>query len=107
MPIYEHRCLNDHSRDVFEHHPDNLGCDTIICETCGHSMAPVPSYGRGLLYFEEGKGRWIHNLGHDPVYITSRKQHIEAMKRAGVSEAPAIPPKTKLTGRAKENGRWI
>ena len=105
--LYQFECINSHSREVFEHTADNLGCDTIICEHCGHSMAPVPAFGRGLLFFEEGRGRWIHNLGHDPVYITSRKQHIEAMKRAGVSEAPAIPPHTKSSGRLSEKGRWI
>lgn len=70
-------------------------------------MGPIPSFGRGLLFFEEGRGRWIHNLGPDPVYITSPKQHALAMKRAGVREAPTIPDKTKFSGRASEKGRWI
>lgn len=105
--IYQFECIEGHQRDVFEHARENLGCETIICKTCGHTMAPVPSYGRGLLYFEEGRGRWIHNLGEKPVYITSKKQHIAAMKAAGVAEAGAIPNKTKFTGRASEKGRWV
>ena len=60
-----------------------------------------------MLFFEEGRGRWIHNLGHEPVYITSKKQHREAMKKAGVEEAPAIFNATKNTGRMSEKGRWF
>src|SRR3990172_796363 len=107
MPLYEFVCLEGHHRDVFEHHRDDLGCQTIFCEICDHSMAPAPRFGRGLLFFEEGRGRWIHNLADKPVYITSKKQHEEAMKKAGVREAPAIPDHIKLSGRVSEKGRWI
>lgn len=107
MPVYEFACINGHTEDRFEHHPDDLGCETHICRKCSHTMEPVPSYGRGLLYFEEGRGRWIENLGHEPVYITSKQQHREAMKKAGVAEAPAILDHTKFNGRFSDKGRWI
>jgi hypothetical protein len=104
--IYEFECSQGHQKEVYEHARDDLGCDTILCH-CGHTMSPVPSYGRGLLYFEEGRGRWIHNMGHEPVYITSKAQHIREMKKHGVAEAPAIPDKTKFSGRASTKGRWV
>jgi len=105
--IYEFTCIEGHGRDVFEHHRDDLGADTVICDVCGNSMGPLPSYGRGLLFFEEGRGRWIHNLGDKPVYITSTKQHEREMKRAGVALAGTIPTNTKFSGRASEKGRWL
>lgn len=115
--LYEFQCINGHKRDVFEHHPDDKGCETIFCKECGHSMAPVPTYGRGLLYFEEGKERVIHNLEvlgpHNkpsgPVRVASHKDHERAMKRAGVRSPTAADwDKLKLRDRAKEKtGRWV
>lgn len=117
MPLYEHRCLNGHVRDVFEHTRDDLGCDTTICGECGSTMALVQSYGRGLLYFEEGKERIIRNLevlepGNNPtgpVRVASPKDHERAMKRAGVREPVAADwDKLRLRDRAKKKtGRWV
>ena len=90
MPLYRHRCPEcEAERDVFEHHPDDLGCRTILCERCPSTMGPILSVGRGLTYFEEGRGHWITNLGHEPVYITSHEQHKREMKKAGVTWATA------------------
>ena len=105
MPVYDFICIKGHTKEVFEKTRDDLGCETVICK-CGNTMAPVPSYGRGLLFFEEGRGRWIHNLGVNPVYITSKKQHIEAMNRAGLMEAPAELP-TRGHSRISTKGKWI
>ena len=85
--IYEYECRNGHRKERFEHHPDDRGCETIICEVCNESMGSVPSYGTSLLFFEEGRPRTIENLGHEPVTIRSPKEHKEAMKRAGVENA--------------------
>ena len=99
MPLYRHRCPECAvEQDVFEHHPDDRGCRTILC-ACGSSMGPVLSVGCGLTYFEEGRGRWIHNLGHAPVYVTSHEQHKREMKKAGVTWATG----RKVTG----TGGWV
>lgn len=107
MPVYDFQCANEHVKEVFVHVRDDLGCETIICNRCGHGMAPVSSYGRGLLFFEEGRGRWIENLGPEPVYITSKKQHAEVMKKRGVEEAPADMGFGGGTGRISSKGRWV
>ena len=112
--VYEFHCPNNHSRDVFEHHPEDKGCYTVICHECGHTMGPVPGYGQGRLYFEEGRGRWINNLGPEPVFVTSYKQHRELMKKAGVVEAGSVMPTRKYRNpkNAQQRkdiikGRWI
>ncbi len=88
--LYEFECLNGHRKDSFIHSALDLGCETEICD-CGHSMAKILSGGHPLLYFEEGKGRWIHNLAADgnPVYVTSISQHNKLMKENKVALAPA------------------
>ena len=105
MPLYEFRCDNDH---IQEHYllVDARNSMRINCLECGKLMKRMPG-GNPMLFFEEGRGRWIHNLGHEPIYITSKKQHREAMKKAGMAEAPAIPEHTKSTGRLSEKGRWL
>lgn len=82
--IYEYRCLNGHCEDHFHHAPEDKGCPTYICQQCRNTMGPVVSYGRGLTYFEEGRGQWIHNMGHDPVYIRSHSEHQRIMKERGL-----------------------
>jgi hypothetical protein len=106
MMLYDFACAEGHTKEVFVHVRDDLGCETIFCDKCDHGMAPIPSYGRGLLFFEESRGRWIQNLGPQPVYITSKKQHIEAMKKAGMEEAPAEMHKGG-SGRISTKGKWL
>ena len=102
MPLYEFQCLNGHRREIFEFSAADKGCETVICE-CGHSMGPVFSPGKGIVFFEEGRPRVINNLGPEPVTITSFRQHKEAMKRAGVVEAGSNP-----RSRIEEKGRrWV
>ena len=88
MPMFEMRCLNGHVRDIFAHSVLERACKTIICTECGNGMAPVLSMGRGLTYFEEGRARVIHNLGPEPVTITSHEQHKRIMKERGLDWAP-------------------
>lgn len=61
-----------------------LGARTILC-TCGTSMGPALSVGRGLTYFEEGRARVIENLGG--AVITSHRQHERVMRERGVEMA--------------------
>lgn len=87
MPIVQLKCLNDHDSEVFLHSWHDLGCELRRCEACGETLAPVFSPGTTLTYFGEGAaGQWIHNLGHEPVFITSHQQHKAAMKKAGVTQ---------------------
>ena len=89
MPLFEMRCLNNHQREVYAHNVIERACHTEICDLCHNDMAPILSLGRGLTYFAEGgKGKIIYNLGHDPVLVTSPKQHEDLMKAQGVTWAP-------------------
>lgn len=86
MPLIALRCMNDHTAEQYVHHAEDKGTDTRVC-ACGETLAPVLSVGTGLTWFEEGRGRWINNLGVQPVYITSHEQHKREMKKAGVEWA--------------------
>jgi hypothetical protein len=89
MPLFAHRCLSGHTRDVYAHNLLERACRTIVCEDCHQTMSPILSLGQGLTYFgEKGGGRWIHNLGPEPIRVTSTKQHEDLMKAAGVTWAP-------------------
>jgi hypothetical protein len=71
--------------------------------------------GRGLLYFEEGRGRVMDALGDQP--ITSLSQHKRLMKQRGVEDSGDYLPKAvrdnpqtvamkrRVGGDSK--GRWI
>lgn len=98
MPLYEFGCLNDHVVERFIHSAADLGAATYICELCLESMGPRLSVGSGLLYFESGKPRVIHNLGHEPVVVTSHEQHKRLMRERGVEWA--------TRGRG-ERGCWV
>lgn len=80
MPTYTFRCEAGHERDEFVVHADNKGCQTQICRRCQSTMAPVITFGQGLCYFEEGRGRLIWNLGDQPVYVKSAEQHKRLMR---------------------------
>jgi hypothetical protein len=87
MPIFKTRCAAcEREKDKFLH--SESGRQLLHHCECGGVLTFLPSFGRGLTYFEEGRGRWIHNLGDQPVYITSHWQHKQEMARAGVAEAP-------------------
>lgn len=85
MPLVNLSCLNQHRSEVFVHAWADLGCETRWC-ACGELLAPAFSAGTTLTWFEEGRARVIHNLGDQPVVLTSHKQHQEAMRRAGVTQ---------------------
>ena len=90
MPIQSYLCLNEHKRDVFLHTWQEKGVQTVFCSDCNQTMSPVLSFGKSLTWFAEGgKGKWIHNLGPEPVLVTSHAHHKELMRQAGVDWAPA------------------
>jgi hypothetical protein len=88
MPLYDFACPSGHTREVFLHRADQAATAVIVC-ACDAPMAKAFSMGRGLTYFEEGRGQWIENLGPTPVYITSHEAHKKAMSAAGVDWATA------------------
>lgn len=98
MPLYQFTCAQGCTREAYEHVAADRGARTHVCEPHGESMAPVLSVGRGLTWFEEGRARTIHNLGHEPVTIRSHREHEAAMRTVGVTWA------TKGRGM---RGSWI
>lgn len=70
----------------------------MICKECGHSMGEVISTPKPSLFFEEGRGRWINNLGRDPVFVRSPAEHKALMKKRGVEFAGV---------KRGEKGSWI
>lgn len=91
MPLYLWKCqacAGEH--EGYVHHPDDKGCVTHVC-ACGATMAPVLSMGRGLLWFEEGRARVIHNMGRKPVVVRSHAEHQRLMKSRKLALAGTKP----------------
>lgn len=85
MPLYDYRCEQGH--EVLDKYvPLAKYADSQQCD-CGAPMTKLLSMGRGLLFFEEGRGRLIENLGDQPVYVTSHEQHRALMKQHKVQWA--------------------
>ena len=96
MPLYLLTCLNGHQREEFCHTPADKGCRTHLCAQCGEGMGHIFSPGTSLTYFAEGgKGKWIENLGDQPVLVTSHAHHAQLMKERGVTWAT---PKRGMPG---------
>ena len=93
MPMLNLACLAGHASEAYVHVWADLGCRTRVC-ACGASLAPTLSVGRGLTYFEEGRARFIQNLGG--VWVTSHAQHKRLMRERGVE--PAIGWRTSTAG---------
>jgi hypothetical protein len=86
MPLFDFGCDKGHLREAFFHRADDAKNAVLLCQ-CGAPMIKKFSMGRGLTYFEEGRARVIHNLGHEPVVIRSHAEHKRAMREAGVDWA--------------------
>lgn len=85
-PLYDFVCENGHEyRDKYL--PTSQTDIPVLCEECGQTMTKLLSMGRGLVWFEEGRGRLIHNLGHEPVLVTSHEQHKRLMRENKVDWA--------------------
>ena len=92
MPLFDMVCNNGHHREMFAHTVEKAKGRGIAegCDACGYALVPGFSMGRGLTYFsQKGGGRVIHNLGPQPVTITSTAQHERIMKEQGVAWAPS------------------
>ena len=97
MPLYKTLCLNGHESEQFCHHADDKGCRMTVCEQCGETMGYVAAYGQGLCFFEQGRERVIHNMGHEPVTISSPAQHRAEMKKRNL----------ELATRRGMPGQWV
>lgn len=86
MPLYNFTCPTGHTREAFFHRAEQAVTGAVTCE-CGEPMSKAFSMGRGLTYFEEGRGQWIENLADKPVYVTSHEQHKRLMRQHGVDWA--------------------
>ncbi len=105
--IFDFQCPKGHIEEHYLWPSENVPGVSFDCGACGEKATKIFSPGKGLLWFEEGRPRTICNLGPEPITITSHKQHREAMKKAGVTEAGASPSKTRFSGRVSEKGKWL
>lgn len=89
MPRYDMECQNGHIEEHLFSTWAQSEDTVMVCATCGHPMHKIFTPGKGLVWFEESRPRTFVNLdvGNGPVTCTTAKQHREAMKAAGVTNA--------------------
>ena len=84
MPLYGFRCEDcGASKDKYIHRAADRDSHEFHCEDCKGTMARTLSLGRGLTYFEEGRGRWLENIAPTPQYVTSHGQWRQLLKEHG------------------------
>ena len=99
MPLYNYKCPDGHFEvDRFKHTVEDRLGHTETCPTCDKQLILGLSVGRGLTYFEEGRGHWIENIGPKPVYITSHGQWRRELKKNG---------REWVGARYGEKGAWV
>ena len=86
MPIYEYRCIQGHVQEEYEGVKDK-GCFTVICKKCLTTMGPIITGSNRMLYFEEGRGHWMMNLGPEPVLVHSHRELEKKMREKGLEFA--------------------
>jgi len=79
MPTYSYRCSHGHTWEEFHKIDDRYKSEA--CSQCGGAGMLVISPPSNH-FFREG---WYEHLGIKPEYITSRRQLIDACKRANVT----------------------
>lgn len=84
LKLHDYLCPNGH---VAEQLIESTHDAVAQCETCGEwARKQIGGIGR-MLWYEEGRSRMDHHLGHKPLEITSERQHQKLMKEAGVTLA--------------------
>lgn len=77
------------------------------CETCGFLCEERGARVRQAVALESGdapmiacdfKPRWLENLGHEPVYVSSRREYHEHLRRRGL--------RNEWTSAGAERGDW-
>lgn len=86
VPLYDYKCEDGHLDERY-FHTSHQAVEHLPCRACGKPAEKLLSVGRGLCWFEEGRGQWIQNLGPEPVYVTSHEQHKRLMREHGVTYA--------------------
>ena len=81
MPLYAFYCDEcESSSDRYVHLAEQRD-DPQQCRECHGEMRRKLSVGRGLTYFEEGRGRWLENIAPTPQYVTSHGQWRQLLKK--------------------------
>ena len=89
MPLYGYSCPA--CGDESEHFMHVSDTEEMHCVGCNVPL--VRLYGEATVkatrpnYFRENNAQVIENLGHEPVVVLSRSEHIAAMRKAGVVNA--------------------
>lgn len=87
MPIYTYQCERcGMEEDHFAHSFKNA-LFSWDCKECPGVMHKIIAASAPALWFEEGRGRWIENITHQPVYVTSPAQLKDLEKKHGVTHA--------------------
>ncbi len=84
MPLYSYQCPDGHIQvDRFKHSHADRESHEELCPECGVQLRLGLSMGRGLTYFEEGRGHWLMNIAPTPQYVTSHGQWRRLLKEHG------------------------
>lgn len=79
MPLYDFQCDTCGKKDIDVY--DSSLETAHGCSVCGDRMRrllPIPNIRPDLQpYVDE-------NMGHDPIYVSSRRQHKEELKKRGL-----------------------
>src|ERR1044072_5240270 len=99
MPIYEYRCPNGHTFEVFQRMSDPPASS---CEVCGASpvekvLFPVAVHFKGSGFYSTDYGRGSRKGGEDGAPRGA------SADRAGNTEKPAAPEESKASGRSKSD----
>ena len=88
--LWYFECPDGHIQEALVEHEERvLECPVPLPDgrQCPWLARRILSATGRLLWYGEGRARVDYHLGHEPVEITSEKQHQELMKKAGVTLA--------------------
>jgi putative FmdB family regulatory protein len=91
MPIYEYRCPNGHTFEVFQRMSDP---PIAVCETCGASpveklLFPVAVHFKGSGFYSTDYGRGSRKAGKES------ESGASSSDGSGAAEKPAAKPEAK------------
>jgi putative FmdB family regulatory protein len=91
MPIYEYRCPNGHTFEVFQRMSD---APIAVCETCGASpveklLFPVAVHFKGSGFYSTDYGRGSRKAGKES------ESGASSSDGSGAAEKPAAKPEAK------------
>jgi len=87
MPIYTYKCDECAIEEDQYAHSFKGAIIEWDCHHCKGKMKRIIAQSAPALWFEEGRGRWIHNLSDKPEYVTSKAQLRQLEKKHGVVNA--------------------